>query len=75
LRIASSGPAWKERNGMSAIKNARLVPRAAAPVCRTMSSIVTPRVFGRPSTTCPSESPTRIASTPTSSKIRANRTS
>src|SRR3989339_536543 len=75
LRIASAAHVWYDRNGMSAMRNARLRPRAAASVCRTMSSIVTFRVLEWPSTTCPSESPTRITSTPTSSKMRANRAS
>ena len=75
LRTASAAHAWYDRNGMSAMRNARLRPRAAASVCRTMSSIVTFNVSGRPSTTIPSESPTRITSTPASSKMRANRAS
>ncbi len=64
LRIASAVHAWYDRNGMSATRNARFRPRAAASVCRTMSSIVTFRVLEWPRTTCPSESPTRITSTP-----------
>ena len=75
LRTASAAHVWYERNGMSATRNARLRPRAAASVCRTMSSIVTFSVSGWPSTTIPSESPTRITSTPASSKMRANRAS
>ncbi|HEX2720443.1 MAG TPA: 3-methyl-2-oxobutanoate hydroxymethyltransferase, partial [Candidatus Deferrimicrobium sp.] len=46
--IASAVQAWYERNGMSAMRNARLRPRAAASVCRTMSSIVTFNVSGWP---------------------------
>ncbi len=57
--------------GMSAITRTRFVARDTAAVWLTMSSMVTGRVEECPSIVMPSESPTRIASTPASSTMRA----
>src|SRR5206468_11363334 len=57
---------------MSPIRSGRRAPRETAAACRTMSSIVTGTVVGYPSTTMPSESPTRMTSMPAWSTRRAN---
>ena len=56
---------------MSPTRCATFAPRATALAWWSISSIVTGSVLSYPRTTMPSESPTRIESTPARSRARA----
>ena len=71
LATACAGPRWKEPKGMSATSSARSTPRRTARTWWSISSMVTARVSGWPSTTMASESPTRTTSAPPASAVRA----
>ena len=71
LATASSSEASYVPNGRSTMTCARDAPRAAAAPCRIMSASSTLTVESKPSTTIPSESPTRITSIPAASAQRA----
>ena len=58
-------------NGMSATSRAEPSPRETQAVWYTMSDTLTGKVLPWPCTTMPSESPTRMKSTPAASRVRA----
>ena len=71
LATPCSGPIWYEPNGRSATTSAAVRARATARTWYAISSSSTGIVLVSPCTTIPTESPTRIMSTPAVSTTRA----